>query len=86
LKKERVKSIVRKPEERAPRHQEQGDQTARAGSKSVKRSDSVAVENKLADESTANGPRQIFGLGGEMAMATATSKKAQQRMKKVINS
>lgn len=74
MKKERVKSIVRKPEERAPRHQEEVDQTPRTTSKSVRRSDSVVVENKLAQESDA--PRTIFGLGGEMALAAATSKKA----------
>lgn len=30
------------------------------------------------------GPRQIYGLGGEMALASATSKKAQQRIKKKL--
>lgn len=41
----------------------------------------VVIENKLnADEAV--GQKQIFGFGGEMALATATSKKAQQRLKK----
>jgi hypothetical protein len=75
LKKERVKSTARKTEDRAPRHQEQSEQTPRTKSKSVKRGDSIVAENKLNQE--ADAPRQIFGLGGEMALAAATSKKAQ---------
>lgn len=97
LKKERVKSTARQNEEskgdqagRTPRHQpgaEDGesptpDLARRPKSKSVKRGgEDVVIENKLnADEAV--GQKQIFGFGGEMALATATSKKAQQRLKK----
>ena len=68
-------------EERAPRHQEV-EQAPRTKSKSVKRGESLVAENALNKESDA--PRQIFGLGGEMALAAATSKKAQQRIRKQL--
>lgn len=69
-------------EERAPRHQEQTEAAPRTKSKSVKRGDSLVAENKMNTESDA--PRQVFGLGGEMALAAATSKKAQQRIRKQL--
>lgn len=49
-------------------------------SKSIRRADSQAAENKLTEEVKAD--RVVFGLGGELALQAATSKKAQQRMKK----
>ena len=81
-----MKSNARKPEERAPRHQERDthNEAPRQKSKSVKRGgEEIVVENKLNAEG-GDKPKQIFGLGGEMALAAATSKKAQQRIKKQL--
>ena len=60
------------------------EKSQRKASKSVVR-DELAVENKIAAAETQGGPKQIFGLGGEMALAAAGSKKAQQRLKKKLN-
>ena len=49
-------------------------------SKSIRRADSQAADNKLTEEVKTD--RVVFGLGGELAMQAAHSKKAQQRMKK----
>ena len=46
--------------------------------------DEMATENKLNMES-APVEKKVFGLGGEMALAAAGSKKAHQRMKKKLN-
>lgn len=50
-------------------------------SKSIRRADSQAAgENKLTED--VKPDRVVFGLGGELAMQAAHSKKALQRMKK----
>lgn len=87
LRKERVKSAVRKtdaPETRQSRHQESrtSEQTPRPKSKSVRRGgEDVVIENKINLEDD-KGPRRVMGLSGEMALAAATSKTEKAKIRK----
>ena len=77
---ERVKTPAREP--RQSRHQEETKTLAeRKASKSVRRDDPLAMDNTMNLNEEPTG-KQIFGLGGEMALASATSKRQKDKLKK----